>query len=50
VPVSRPPAMVDGVAAPSDVFYSVMDSAPRPPDFPVRPKNDMTAPVPLMRE
>jgi hypothetical protein len=50
VPVSRPPPMVDGVAAHSDVFYSVMDSAPRPPDFPVRPKNDMTAPVPLMRE
>jgi hypothetical protein len=50
VPVSRPPVVVDGAIANSDVFYSVMDSAPRQTDFPVRPKNDMTAPVPLMRE
>jgi hypothetical protein len=50
VPVSRPPLLGDGATANSDVFYSVMDSAPRPPDLPVRPRNDMTAPVPLMRD
>ena len=31
-------------------FPSVLDSAPRPSDLPSRPVNDMTAPVPLMRD
>jgi hypothetical protein len=30
------------------VFFSVMDSTPRPPDLPGRPPSDMTAPMPLM--
>jgi hypothetical protein len=31
-------------------FPSVLDSAPRPSDLPSRPLNDMTAPVPLLRD
>lgn len=32
------------------VYFSVMDSSPRPPDLSGLPANDMTAPLPLMRE
>lgn len=50
VPVSRPGGARDGTIANSDVFQSVMDSSPRPPDLPRAPISDMTAPVPLMRD
>jgi hypothetical protein len=50
VPVVRPMAARDGTIANSDVFHSVMDSAPRQTDLPRLAVSDMTAPVPLMRE
>jgi hypothetical protein len=37
-------------ATPSEqsVYFSVMDSSPRPHDLPGRPNNDLTAPLPLL--
>jgi len=49
-PVLRAAVADDGTVANSDIFQSVMDSKPRPPDLPRRVISDMTAPVPLMRD
>lgn len=38
----------DSAGADQSMYYSVMDSSPRPPDLMGRPPNDMTAPMPLM--
>lgn len=38
----------DSAGAEQSMYYSVMDSSPRPPDLVGRPPNDMTAPMPLM--
>lgn len=46
------PATGRETATPSEqsVYFSVMDSSPRPSDLPSRPPTDMTAPLPLMRD
>jgi hypothetical protein len=46
------PATGREAATPSEqsVYFSVMDSSPRPPELSSRPPNDMTAPLPLMRD
>jgi hypothetical protein len=46
------PASSREAATPSEqsAYFSVMDSSPRPPELPSLPPNDMTAPLPLMRD
>lgn len=38
----------EGTPSEQSVYFSVMDSSPRPPDLPGRPNNDLTAPLPLL--
>jgi hypothetical protein len=44
----RTPAARDSVLPEQSGYISVMDSTPRPSQFPARPTNDLTAPLPLM--
>ena len=44
----RVPGVRDSVSPDQSAYFSVLDSTPRPPDFPVRPTSDLTAPLPLM--
>jgi hypothetical protein len=45
---ARLPAPRDGAPSEQSVYFSVMDSTPRPSDLGARPANDLTAPLPLM--
>jgi hypothetical protein len=45
----RPGAARDATASEQSVYFSVLDSTPRPPDLPgKRPPSDLTAPLPLL--
>lgn len=45
---ARVPTGREAAAAEQSVYFSVMDSTPRPPGLPGHPPNDLTAPLPLM--
>lgn len=48
MPTRERPGGDAGPGTEQSAYYSVMDSTPRPPELPLRPQTDFTAPLPLM--